>query len=121
MLHRHVPFLRSVLAYSVTAFGGPQGHIGMMVKTFTEERHDVTEEELLEYNAFCQMLPGPSSTQTVMLIALKRGGIPLAIVTLLIWMLPAACIMGAFSFLVYYIDVRDILPNLFAFIQPMSV
>lgn len=95
--------------------------MGMMVKTFAQKRHDVTEEELLEYNAFCQMLPGPSSTQTVTLIALKRGGIPLALLALLIWIFPATLIMGAFSFLVYYFDVRDIQASVFSFIQPMSV
>lgn len=121
MLLRHIPFLKAVFAYAFTAFGGPQGHMGMMVKTFSDKRHDVTEEELLEYNAFCQMLPGPSSTQTVMLIAFKRGGVPLAILTLLVWMLPAACIMGAFSFLIYYFDVKDIRTTLFTYIQPMSV
>jgi chromate transporter len=92
-----------------------------MVKTFAQKRHDVTEEELLEYNAFCQMLPGPSSTQTVTLIAMKRGGIPLALLTLFIWILPAAVIMGAFSFLIYYFNVRDIQASVFSFIQPMSV
>lgn len=121
MLLRHIPFLKSVLWYSITAFGGPQGHIGMMVKTFVQKRHDVTEEELLEYNAFCQMLPGPSSTQTVMLIAMKRGGISLAIITLLLWVLPAATIMGLFSFLIYYINAKDIQTNLFLYIEPMSV
>lgn len=107
--------------YSFTAFGGPQGHLGMMARTFVNDRKDVSEEELLEYNAFCQMLPGPSSTQTVTLIAYKRGGIPLAILTLLLWVLPAATIMGAFSFLIYYIDIKDISTTLFSYIQPMSV
>src|SRR3954469_12583602 len=104
MMLRHIPFLKSVFLYSFTAFGGPQGHMGMMVKTFVQKRKDLTEDELLEYNAFCQMLPGPSSTQTVMLIALKRGGVPLAIVTLLMWVFPAALIMGALSFLVLYFN-----------------
>jgi chromate transporter len=121
MFLRHIPFLKAVLAYAFTAFGGPQGHIGMMVKTFAQKRHDVTEEEVIEYNSFCNMLPGPSSTQTVMLIALKRGGVPLAILTLLIWLLPAAFIMGAFSFLIRFFDVKDIQTNLFTYIQPMSV
>ncbi len=107
--------------YALTAFGGPQGHIGMMARTFVQRRKDLSEEELLEYNAFCQMLPGPSSTQTVMLIAMKRGGIPLALLTLLIWVLPAAFIMGIFSFLFYYINIKDIQTNLFLFVQPMSV
>lgn len=121
MLLRHIPFLRSVLLYSFTAFGGPQGHLGMMARTFVHQRKDVTEEELLEYNAFCQMLPGPSSTQTVTLVAYKRGGVPLAIITLLLWILPAATLMGAFSFLMIYLHMQDISKTLFTYIQPMSV
>src|ERR1700761_2550397 len=126
MLLRHVPFLKAVFLYSSTAFGGPQGHMGMMVKTFVQKRKDVTEDELLEYNAFCYMLPGPSSTQTVMLIALKRGGVPLAILTLLLWVFPAALIMAAFSFLLSYFygagQGNKMVPmNLFSYIQPMSV
>lgn len=121
MFLRHIPFLKAVALYSFTAFGGPQGHVGMMIKTFVQRRHDITEEELLEYNAFCQMLPGPSSTQTVMLIALKRGGIPLALVTLCLWILPAFLIMGAFSFVIRYFDAKETSRHLFSFIQPMSV
>jgi len=126
MLLRHVPFLKAVFLYSFTAFGGPQGHMGMMVKTFVQKRKDVTEDELLEYNSFCYMLPGPSSTQTVMLIAMKRGGVPLAILTLLLWVFPAALMMGAFSFLISYFNGaghgNKMIPlNLFSYIQPMSV
>lgn len=121
MFLRHIPFLKAVLVYSLTAFGGPLGHIGMMMKTFVQKRKDVTEEELIEFNAFCQMLPGPSSTQTVTLIGYKRGGIPLAIMTLLIWILPATVLMSAFSFLVTYIDKRALQTHLFLYIQPMSV
>jgi chromate transporter len=127
MLLRHVPFLKSVFLYSFTAFGGPQGHMGMMVKTFVQKRKDLTEDELLEYNAFCAMLPGPTSSQTVTLIAMKRGGVPLAIITLLLWVFPAALIMGAFSFLIFYFDGgvikgnKSVPINLFSYIQPMSV
>src|SRR5215207_10243604 len=100
MLLRHVPFLKAVLLHSVTAFGGPQAHIGMMMKTFVRRRPYVTDKELMEYNAFCQLLPGASSTQTLTLIGYKRGGIPLAVLTLIIWILPACILMGALSFLV---------------------
>jgi chromate transporter len=121
MLLRHLPFLKAVAYYSFTAFGGPQGHIGMMIKTFVQKRHDVTEEELIEFNAFCQMMPGPSSTQTVMLIAMKRGGVPLAVLTLLLWIFPAVLIMGALSFLVSYFNANEIQTTVFKYIQPMSV
>lgn len=71
-----------------------------MLKTFVHRRKDITEEELVDFNAFCQLLPGASSTQTLTLIGYKRGGVLLATLTLIVWILPAAIIMGAFSFIV---------------------
>ena len=120
-LVRHIPFLKSVFVHSVTAFGGPQGHIGMVLKTFVERRRDLTKEELMEYVSFCQMLPGASSTQTLTLIGFKRGGVKLAVLTLLIWILPACTIMGALSFVVGNMGSNNIKPTLFQFIQPMAI
>src|ERR1700753_2311695 len=121
VLLRHIPFLKAVFLHSITAFGGPQGHLGMMMKTFVHRRRDVTEEELIEYNAFCQLLPGASSTQTLTLIGYKRGGVILAVLTLLIWIFPACLLMGGFSFFVEYIGNRSLKVNIFRFIQPMTV
>lgn len=120
-LLRHVSFLKSVLLHSVTAFGGPQAHIGMMMKTFVHRTPYVTEQELMEYNAFCQLLPGASSTQTLTLIGYKRGGVPLAVLTLIIWITPACVLMGALSFLLHYIDKRALNVDVFKFIPPMAV
>lgn len=121
MLLRHLPFLKAVLLHSVTAFGGPQAHLGMMMKTFVRCKPYVTEQELMEYNAFCQLLPGASSTQTLTLIGYKRGGVPLAVVTLIIWILPASILMGGLSFLLQYIDQRELGTDIFKFIAPMAV
>jgi chromate transporter len=120
-LLRHVSFLKSVLLHSVTAFGGPQAHIGMMMKTFVHRTPYITEQELMEYNAFCQLLPGASSTQTLTLIGYKRGGVPLAVLTLIIWITPACVLMGALSFLLHYIDKRSLNVDVFKFIPPMAV
>src|SRR5258705_10686995 len=120
MLLRHIPFLKAVFIYSVTAFGGPQAHIGMMLKTFVHRRPYVTEQELMEYTAFCQLLPGASSTQTLTLIGYKRGGVILAVLTLIIWILPACIMMGALSFLVHYIDKKALDADIFKFIRPMA-
>jgi chromate transporter len=87
----------------------------MMMKTFVQRRRDVTEEELLDYNAFCQLLPGASSTQTLTLIGYKRGGVVLAMLTLIIWTLPACCLMGLFSFF----PMQN--ATLFRFIGPMTI
>jgi len=120
-LLRHIPFLKAVLLHSVTAFGGPQGHTGMMLKTFVERRRDVTKEELMEYISFCQLLPGASSTQTLTLIGFKRGGVPLAVMTLLIWILPACILMGALSFVVGGMSSERLNTSGFQFIQPMAI
>lgn len=121
ILLRHIPFLKAVFLHSVSAFGGPQGHFGMVMKTFVHRRHDVTEQELMEYNSFCQLLPGASSTQVLTLIGYKRGGIALAILTLAIWIAPACILMGAFSFLLEYFDNKEINNGVFKYIQPMAV
>jgi chromate transporter len=120
MLLRHLPFLRAVFFHSLTAFGGPQAHFAMMMKTFVQQRPYVTDKELMEYNAFCQLLPGASSTQTLTLIGYKRGGVPLAVLTLIIWILPACMLMGALSFLLHYIDKKELGTDIFKFIPPMA-
>lgn len=91
----------------------------MMLKTFVEKRKDLTETELLNINAFCQLMPGATSTQTLTLIGYKRGGVQLALLTLMIWMIPAVCIMTLFSFMVA--DDKSGVVNHFRFIQPMAL
>ncbi len=119
-LLRHIPFLTAVLKHSITAFGGPQVHLGLMQHRFVEKRKDITSEELMEYNAFCQLLPGASSTQTIILIAFKRGGISLAFLTLLVWILPATFLMAMVAIAYNYFDLRTGLQS-FILLQPMAI
>lgn len=117
----HLPFLKDVFFYSITAFGGPQGHYGMMLKTFVQQRKYISEKELIDYNAFCNFLPGASSTQVLTLIGYKKGGILLATITLMIWILPACSLMTAFSFLLAYVDQQSLRTEIFRFIEPMAI
>lgn len=119
-LIRHISFLTAVLKHSLTAFGGPQVHLGLMQYRFVEKRKDVSSEELMEYNAFCQLLPGASSTQTIILIGYKRGGTALAFLTLLVWILPATILMALVAIAYSYFDMRDSL-KAFSLIQPMAI
>jgi chromate transporter len=121
MMLRHIPFLKNVFLYSITAVGGPQAHVAMMMKIFVDKTPYLTKEELLEYNAFCNLLPGASSTQTITLIGYKRGGLPLAILTLIIWISPACVLMGAFSFLLHYIDQDSLHKNIFKYVPSLAV
>ena len=118
-LIRHIPFLKTVFIYSISAFGGPQGHLGMMMNTFVEKRKDVTEKELMDIYAFCQLLPGATSTQTLTLIAYKRGGTLLALLTLLIWMVPAVFLMTALS--IFIVENNSQVLKMFQYLQPMAL
>lgn len=75
----------------------------------------------MEYISFCQLLPGASSTQTLTLIGYKRGGVSLAVLTLIIWILPACTLMGGLSFLVTSIGKENLNTSAFQFIQPMAI
>jgi len=121
MMLRHIPFLKRVFLYSITAFGGPQAHIAMMMKFFVDKTPYITKEELLEYNALCNLLPGASSTQTVTLIGYKRGGVILAFFTLLVWIAPACLLMGGFSFLLPHIEANNLDKKIFQYVPSMAV
>ncbi|GEO09557.1 chorismate-binding protein [Segetibacter aerophilus] len=95
-------------------------HFVRMHKLFVQKQRYISEQELLEINAFVQLLPGASSTQLLTLIGYKRGGVILAILTLLLWILPACVLMGLFSFLVLYLDKVNV-SYVFRFVQPMAV
>ena len=119
-LIRHIPFLRAVFNYSITAFGGPQVAVALMQNRFVQKRKDVTSEELLEYNAFCQLLPGASSTQTITLIAYKRGGTSLAFLALLVWILPATILMTSLAIITTHFELTNGLKSL-VLLQPMAI
>ena len=118
---RYYIFLRDVLLLSVSAFGGPQAHIAMFIKVLVERRRYITEEELIELNALCQILPGPTSTQTVTAIGFRLGGASLAYLTLLVWMLPAVTLMTTAAILVNSYQTKNFSLEFTRFIQPMGV
>jgi chromate transporter len=121
VLIRHISYLKTVALHSLTAFGGPQMHLVRMHKLFVQKHRYISEDELMEFNAFVQLLPGASSSQVVTLIGYKRGGILLAALTLLIWILPACLLMGGLSFFLQYFNFQKLNANIFKFIQPMAV
>ncbi len=109
-----------MLQHSLTAFGGPQVAMALMQYRFVEKRRDLTTEELVEYSAFCQLLPGASSTQTVVLVGFKRGGVVLALLTLLVWMLPATIMMTSLALFVSHFSWTGGMKAL-SLLQPMSI
>jgi chromate transporter len=45
--------------------------------------------------SLCAVLPGPTSTQTIVSVGYKMGGPRLAALTMLVWALPIVLVMGA--------------------------
>ena len=117
---KHTIFLKDVFFYTITAFGGPQAHVALLLKKFVHKKKYLTEEELFEYYSFCQLLPGASSTQLIGLIGYKKGGILLSLFTLMIWILPAAFFMCLLSFLFSNNNLK-LSADAFRFIHPMVI
>lgn len=90
---RRWQFLKNVFWLGCTAFGGPQMHLPQFKKRLVEENRFVDKDTLLDINAFCSILPGPSTTQTITALGFKLGGPRLAFLSLLAWVLPGAIIM----------------------------
>ncbi|MCE7995914.1 MAG: chromate efflux transporter [Roseivirga sp.] len=118
---RYYIFLRDVLLLAVSAFGGPQAHFAMLIKIMVKKRGYLTEEELIELNALCQVLPGPTSTQTITAIGFRIGGANLAYLTLLVWILPAVTIMTLAGILINNYQAKNFSLEFTRFIQPMAV
>ncbi len=121
MNKRQLLFLRDVVLYTFTAFGGPQAHIAVLLREFVEKRRYITEAELMELNALSQLLPGPSSTQTLVGIAWKVGGVRLAIITFLIWILPSATVMCLAAISYKMFADRAKFAEILRFVQPIAV
>ena len=118
---RYVIFLRDVFLLTISAFGGPQAHLTLLLKMMVERRRYLSEKDLIELHALCQILPGPTSTQMITAIGYRIGGPKLAFLTLLVWMLPAVSIMTTVAITLSNLQERELSLAFTRFIQPMAV
>lgn len=103
----------------VVAFGGPVAHIAMMDKEIVEKRRWCDRRHFLDLMAATNLLPGPNSTQMTMHIGYVQRG------NLGVWaagmgfMLPAAGITLALTWL--YVNFRElpVMDAVFYGIQPV--
>jgi len=118
---RHYIFLKDVFLLSLSAFGGPAAHLALFFKILVKKRAYLTEEELIDLNSFCQILPGPASTQTLTAVGFKIGGPRLAFLTLLVWILPAVTIMTLGGIFITYLEYKKIPLGFTKYLWPISV
>lgn len=114
-------FLKDVLICSLGAYGGPEAHYGIFTDQMVIKKDYLKEEELVELIALCSILPGPTSTQTIVSIGYKTGGPLLAFLTMLVWALPVITLMSVLSFLYEFLESTSISHAVLRYIGPMAV
>lgn len=114
-------FLKDVFICSLGAYGGPEAHYGVFTDQMVVKKRYLNEEELVELIALTSILPGPSSTQTIVAMGYKFGGPLLAFLTLLVWALPVLVLMTLFSFLSGFLATMNISQDGLRYIGPMAV
>jgi len=82
-----------------TAFGGPAAHIAMLRGEVVKRRRWMTEQRFLDMVGAANLVPGPTSTQTVMHAGYARAGWPGLFVGGALFILPAAFLVLVFAWL----------------------
>ncbi|MFN6943783.1 MAG: chromate efflux transporter [Cytophagaceae bacterium] len=118
---RYFIFLKDIFYLTITSFGGAQAHLTLFLKVFVEKRKYINEKELVELTAFCNLLPGPASTQTLAAIGYKLGGYRLATFAILVWIIPTSLLMIAAAIGISYFQRHNLSIDFTRFIQPMAV
>ncbi len=112
-------YLKDVFLCSLVAFGGPEAHLGVFLDRLVQKKNYLSEKALLEWMALCSFLPGPTSTQVITAIGLEKGGRSLAILTLLVWAMPALCLMTLIALIPALID-KNSFASITSFFAPMA-
>ncbi len=114
-------FLKDVFICSLGSYGGPEAHFGVFTDQLVTKKKYLTEEELAELIALTIILPGPSSTQTIVAVGHKVGGQGLALLTMLAWSLPVLVLMTLLSFLIPFLGNITGFKEGLRYIGPMAV
>lgn len=116
-----ITFLIDVFICSLGSYGGPEAHLSVFIDQMVTKKKYLTEEELLELVALGSVLPGPTSSQAMVGIGYKVGGEVLALLTMLVWALPAILIMTTLSFLYDFLEYINVSSSVLRLIGPLSV
>ncbi len=86
---------RAALLLGLTSFGGPLAHLGYFQRTYVQRLGWLSDAELTQMIALCQILPGPTSSQVGFLIGRRRAGWVGACAGWVGFTLPSALLMVA--------------------------
>ena len=84
--------LRTFVFFGLTALGGPAAHIALFQKFLVGEGKWVSREQFTGMLALVNLIPGPNSTETAMLLGHARGGMRGLVIAGLGFIVPAALV-----------------------------
>jgi chromate transporter len=114
-------FLLDVLWCSLSSFGGPEAHYGIFSQILVQKKKYISEESLAELIGVFSLVPGPSSTQTIMAIGYLVGGKWLALLTFMVWALPAIVIMMLVGVFFSFFQAQPIVGQLLTILPSIAV
>jgi chromate transporter len=95
------PTLRELAAVwwhiGLWSFGGPAAHVALMHREIVERRRWIDEERYLHALQFCMLLPGPEAQQLAAWMGWVLRGVPGALVSGGLFVVPGAALMFALS------------------------
>ena len=95
--------------------------MGVFLDRMVTKKRYLKEQDLVELMALCSILPGPTSTQTIVSIGYRMGGRKLAFFTMIVWALPVLFVMGFLSFGYQVLSSMNVSHSILRFIGPMAV
>jgi chromate transporter len=114
-------FLKDVFRVALSSFGGPEAHYAIFSRELVDKKKYLTSDELLQLIALYSLVPGPSSTQTIMAIGYKVGGPLLALLSFFVWAFPAMVLMILFAIFYPWIQSNpSYLPSL-TYLPPLAI
>jgi chromate transporter len=90
----------------VWSFGGPAAHVALMHREIVERRRWIDEERYLHALQFCMLLPGPEAQQLAAWMGWVLRGVPGALVSGGLFVVPGAMLMFALSAM--YVTFQDV-------------
>ena len=79
------------------AFGGPAAHIAMLEEETINKKKWLSREKFLDFMGATNLIPGPNSTEMIMLVGYERGGLLGLYTAGISFILPAMLIVLAFA------------------------
>lgn len=114
-------FLKDVFRVALSSFGGPEAHYAIFSRELVDKKKYLPSDELSQLIALYSLVPGPTSTQTIMAIGYKVGGPFLALFSFFVWAFPAMVVMILFAIFYPWIHTNPSYLPLLTYLPPLAI